>query len=133
MLVVHSKKECCSYINKPATYRRCNLEVIRQIGVRNSYNSKILEKYLWLNSHLIKLQFFSMLLYFHRKNEINNISFQVFFKPFVKLLWYQLFCRTPFRTTFRTQWNIHDGAFFAKIVDVNYFRKIVHHRCSAGF
>ena len=32
------------------------------------------------------MQFFSMLLYFHRKNKINDFSIQVFFKLFVKLL-----------------------------------------------
>ena len=37
-----------------------------------------------MNSGLIKMQFFIMLLYFHRKNGINKIASQVSFKLFVK-------------------------------------------------
>ena len=59
-----------------------------------------------------------MLLYFHRKNEISKITSQVSLKLSVKH-----FCRTPLRDVFRTQSKIYDGAFFAKIVNVNYFRK----------
>ena len=66
-----------------AVIKRCSTKQMQ--GIPD--NSKILEKYLWINSDLIKIQFFSMLLYFQRKNEINNFSFQVFFKLFVKLLW----------------------------------------------
>ena len=48
----------------------------------------------------------SMLLYFHRENEINKVFSQVFFKLLVKLFWKQLFFRAPFRGAF-----ICDGAF----------------------
>ena len=72
--------------------------------VRNSW--QVLEKHIWMNSGLIKMQFFIMLLYFHRKNEINKIASQVSFKLFVKLFWWQLFCRTSFKAVFRTQSKI---------------------------
>ena len=65
---VHSKKQCCSYINKPTIDRCCHQKVLEKLhGIPD--NSKILEKYLWMNSDLIRIQFFSMLLNFHRKNE----------------------------------------------------------------
>ena len=66
-----------------AVIKRCSAKYVQ--GIPD--NRKILEKYLWINSDLIKMQFLSMLLFFHRKNEINNFSFQVFSKLFVKLLW----------------------------------------------
>ena len=37
---VHSKKQCCSYINKPTTCKCCHQEVFRQIGVRNSWQQQ---------------------------------------------------------------------------------------------
>ena len=36
---------------------------------------------------LIEMQFFSMLLYFDRENEINKISSQLSYKLFVKFFW----------------------------------------------
>ena len=76
-----------------------------------------------MNSGLIKMQFFIMLFYLHRKNENYKITSQVSFKLFVKLFWQQLFCRTPLKYVFRTQLKIYDGGLFAKIVNVNYFCK----------
>ena len=62
---------------------RCSadLKKLQQI----TENSKILEKHLSINSVLIKIQFLSMLLYFHRKTKINKVSSQVSFKLFVEL------------------------------------------------
>ena len=37
---VHSKKQCCSYINKPTTQRCCRKEVFHQIGLRNSWQQQ---------------------------------------------------------------------------------------------
>lgn len=48
-------------------------------------NSKILEIYFGVNSFLIKMQFFSIIIYFLMENEIIKISSEVSFKLFVKL------------------------------------------------
>ena len=47
-------------------------------------NSKILEIYFGVNSFLIKMQFFSIIIYFLMENEIIKISSEVSFKLFVK-------------------------------------------------
>ena len=62
---------------------RCSVDLkkLQQI----TENSKILGKHLSTNSVLIKIQFLSMLLYFHRKTKINKVSSQVSFKLFVQL------------------------------------------------
>ena len=64
-----------------------------------------------------------MLLYLHRKNENYKITSQLSLKLFAKFFWSQLFCRIPLRCVFRTQSKIYDWALFAKIVNVNFFRK----------
>ena len=100
------QNQCCAYINKPTLYRCC----------------------LSLNSDLIKMQFFSMMLYFHMKNEINYFSFR---------------CFSSFL------WSLFDNSYFAELLSEVYLepsrtsmmelfcennrRKILHHRCSAGF
>ena len=65
-------------LHTDAVIKRCTPK-----NLRNSWQQQNpCEKYLWLNSDLIKLQFFSMLLYFHGENKINKFSFPVFFKLF---------------------------------------------------
>ena len=76
-------KQRCTYINKPTAYKCCHQEVFRQIDVC-SISKKILEKYLWMILFLIEMQFFNMLLYFNRENQISKISSQLSFKLFVK-------------------------------------------------
>ena len=92
------QKECCAYSNKPAkciyhAFIYGHQQVFRQTGgvfkklQRIPGNSKIFEKYFWMNSIFFKkMQFFSMQLYFHRENEINKTSPQVSFKYFLKVL-----------------------------------------------
>ena len=58
------------------------------------------------------MQFFSMLFYFQKENEINKISSQVSFK---------LFCRILIKGVFRTQPNIYNGVLLAKNSYVNCF------------
>ena len=79
-----------------------------------------------MNSLLIKIQFFNMLLCFQRKNKTNNFSLQVSFKLFVKQ---QLFCKSPFRGVFRTQSNIQDGAFLRKQLTLIIFIRNLHLKC----
>ena len=126
------QNQCCSYINKQTSYRCCHQRVFRQIGVRSIFkklqgipgNSKILEKYLWMNSVLIKMQFFSILLYFRRENEAWGI--------------------------FKLLWSFFDNSYFAEFLseaylepsrtstmelfweNINYFRKNLYLKCSAG-
>ena len=101
------QNQCCSYINKQTSYRCCHQRVFRQIGVRSIFkklqgipgNSKILEKYLWMNSVLIKMQFFSMLFYFHRENQINNFLYR-YLSSFL--------------------WSFFDNSYFAELLSGQY-------------
>ena len=67
----------------------CSLNL--QKAVRNPWQQQNARKKLWMNSVLIKIQFFIMLLYFRRENEINNFSLYVSFELFVKKLHHSWF------------------------------------------
>ena len=105
--------------------------VFSQIGVRPILkkmwqipgNSKILEKYLWMDSGLIKMQFFLMLFIFTGKMKL------------IKLLhWYLSsfswsFCDNSYSAELFSDAYLKPSRksrmefFLAKIVNVNYFRK----------
>ena len=55
---------------------------------------KVVKKFIWMNSFLTKMQFFSMLRVFRRENKIRKISLEVSFKNFPNAFKKRLFCRT---------------------------------------
>ena len=71
--------------------------LLLKVVLPNEYSPKIqkfIQKiYLWVNSFLTEMQFFSMQLDFHRENKIHKMLFQVSFKNFPEAFKNQIFCR----------------------------------------